>query len=49
LPKRLEALVGAMKSERVWLALPKFEIDPPGSLSLGEELVAHASRDGRVP
>jgi serpin B len=37
--KKLDALVGAMKEEEVWLALPSFEVSPFDSLSLGEELV----------
>jgi serpin B len=39
-PQKIEALASAMKRERVWLALPKFEVNPGGSLSLGEELQA---------
>ncbi len=38
--KQLDALAGAMKSERVWVALPRFEVNPGGSLSLGEDLKA---------
>lgn len=38
--KRLDALAGAMKSERVALALPRFELNPGASLSLGEDLKA---------
>jgi serpin B len=38
--KKVDALVGAMKSERVWVALPKFEVSPAGSLALREELTA---------
>ena len=38
--KKLDALAGAMKTERVWVALPKFEVNPGGSLSLGEDLKA---------
>jgi serpin B len=38
--KKLDALVGAMKSERVWVALPKFEVSPAGSLALGKDLKA---------
>jgi serpin B len=38
--KRLDALASAMKMERVWVALPKFEVNPGGSLSLGEDLKA---------
>jgi serpin B len=37
---KLNALVSAMKNERVWVALPKFEVNPAGSLSLGETLKA---------
>jgi serpin B len=38
--KKLDALVSAMQVERVWLALPKFEVRPGESLSLGEDLKA---------
>jgi serpin B len=38
--KKLNALVGALKNERVWVALPKFEVNPAGSLSLGKDLKA---------
>ena len=38
--KKLDALVGAMKTEYVRVALPKFEVNPDGSLSLGEDLKA---------
>lgn len=38
--KKLDALVSAMKNERVWVALPKFEVNPAGSLALGETLKA---------
>ncbi len=38
--KKLNALVSAMKNERVWVALPKFEVNPAGSLALGETLKA---------
>jgi len=38
--KKLDTLVSAMKNERVWVALPKFEVNPAGSLSLGEDLKA---------
>jgi serpin B len=37
---KLEALVGAMTVETVWLSLPKFEVKPEGSLSLGEPLMS---------
>ncbi|MEO6194842.1 MAG: serpin family protein [Thermoanaerobaculia bacterium] len=36
--KKLDALASAMKEERVWVALPKFEVNPGASLSLGEDL-----------
>lgn len=36
--KKLDTIVGALKAERVWLALPKFELNPGASLALGEEL-----------
>jgi serpin B len=39
-PKMLDALVGELKRERVALALPKFEVNPGESLSLGEDLKA---------
>ena len=38
--KKLETLVGALKVERVSLALPKFELNPGASLELGEDLKA---------
>jgi serpin B len=38
--KKLDALASAMKSEWVWVALPKFEVSPAVSLSLGEDLKA---------
>jgi len=38
--KKLDALASAMKGELVWLALPKFEVNPSASLSLGEDLKA---------
>jgi serpin B len=38
--KKLEALAGAMQMERVQLALPKFEVNPGESLSLGADLEA---------
>jgi len=38
--QKIEELASAMKRERVQLALPKFEVNPGGSLSLGEELQA---------
>jgi serine protease inhibitor len=38
--RKLEALVGELKQERVWLALPKFELKPGASLALGEDLKA---------
>ncbi len=38
--KKLDALASAMKTERVWVALPRFEVNPGGSLSLGETLKA---------
>ncbi len=37
---RLDDLVGVLKSERVALSLPKFELNPGASLSLGEDLKA---------
>jgi serpin B len=38
--KKLDALVSAMQVERVWVSLPKFEVRPGESLSLGEDLKA---------
>jgi serpin B len=38
--KRLDALARAMAGELVWLALPKFEVNPGESLSLGDDLRA---------
>jgi serpin B len=38
--KKLDGLVSAMKDEYVVLALPKFEVNPGESLSLGEDLKA---------
>jgi serpin B len=38
--KKLEALARAMKTEQVWVALPKFEVNPEGSLSFAEDLMA---------
>ena len=38
--KKLDALVSALKGEFVALALPKFEVNPGESLSLGEDLKA---------
>ena len=38
--KRLDTLASAMKYELVWLSLPKFEINPAESLSLGDDLKA---------
>lgn len=38
--RKLDALVSAMKEERVRLALPKFEVNPGASLPLGEDLKA---------
>ena len=37
---RLEALVAALKGERVWLSLPRFEVRPSRSLSLADDLAA---------
>jgi serpin B len=37
---KFDALVGAMRDERVALALPKFELKPDSALSLGEDLQA---------
>lgn len=37
---RLEALVGALRRERVWVALPRLTLDPAEPLSLGDELRA---------
>jgi serine protease inhibitor len=34
--ERLEAIVGSLSPVRVSVALPKFELDPPGSLPLGD-------------
>ena len=38
--RKLEALAGALKSEQIWLSLPKFEVNPSESLSLARDLVA---------
>jgi serpin B len=38
--KRLVTLMSAMQGERVWLSLPKFEVNPGESLELGEDLKA---------
>jgi serpin B len=38
--KKLDALTGTMQLDRVWLSLPKFEVNPGSSLSLGEDLKA---------
>ena len=38
--KRLDEIVGALNWDRIALALPKFEVNPGESLSLGEELKA---------
>ena len=37
---KLDALTSAMKAEWIWLSLPKFEVNPGESLSLGEDLKA---------
>ncbi len=37
---RLQELTGALKAERVWLSLPKFELKPVESLSLAGDLQA---------
>lgn len=37
---KIDALASAMKPEWVWVALPKFEVNPRGSLALGKELKA---------
>lgn len=38
--KKLDELVGAMKPAQVWASIPKFEIAPAASLSLGDHLIA---------
>jgi len=38
--KKLDALARAMKTEHVGVALPKFEVNPSDTLSLGEDLEA---------
>jgi len=38
--KKLDALASAMKIEHVWVALPRFEVNPSDTLSLGEDLEA---------
>jgi serpin B len=38
--KRLDALVSTMKREWVWVALPKFEVNPGASMALGDDLKA---------
>lgn len=43
--KRLDAWVNALKSERVELALPKFEIAPTASLALSSHLIALGMTD----
>jgi serpin B len=37
---KLDSLAGALRSEKVQLSLPKFEVNPSASLSLGDELQA---------
>ena len=37
---RLEGLVAGLKGVEVWLSLPRFEVRPPGSLSLAGDLAA---------
>jgi serpin B len=39
-PRTLEPLVGSLAPQAVDVALPVFEVNPPGSLSLGDALVA---------
>jgi serpin B len=36
---KLEAIVGTLKSERVFVSLPKFKIEPPKSLALKDPLI----------
>jgi serpin B len=36
--RKLDALTSAMQPDRVWVSLPKFEVNPGSSLSLGEDL-----------
>ena len=38
--KKIDGLASAMKIELVWVALPKFEVNPGESLALGENLKA---------
>lgn len=38
--KQLDALVGSLEHQQVWVQLPKFEIAPTESMSLGNELQA---------
>jgi serpin B len=38
--KKLDVLTSAMEEERVWVALPKFDVNPAESLSLGMDLAA---------
>jgi serpin B len=38
--RKLEALAGSMEMATVWLSLPKFDVNPEESLSLGEPLTA---------
>lgn len=38
--KKLDELVNSMKGAKVWASIPKFEIAPPASLSLGDHLKA---------
>lgn len=43
--KKLADLTKEMKSERVWAQIPKFEIAPASSLSLGEDLKEMGMKD----
>lgn len=41
---KIDALASAMKPEWVWVALPKFEVNPGESLRLGKEFAGDAPR-----
>jgi serpin B len=47
--ERLEGIVKSLASARVSVSLPKFEVDPPGSLPLGEALRALGMVDAFSP
>jgi len=47
--ERLEGITRSLASTRVHVSLPKFEVDPPGSLPLGEALRALGMADAFSP